>query len=59
MPRKIRYESMHPDAVFIPPRVHEPAWCAQFGNGNFEMKATSLGELLNRLEQLDGSAVPV
>jgi len=53
VPRKIRYESLHADVTLIPPCVHDPKWTAHFGSGNFEMKATELSQLLDRLEALD------
>ena len=53
VPRKERWERDHPDAEFFPPCEHDPKWHVRWENGQFEVKALHLSDLMKQLEKLD------
>jgi len=53
VPRKLRYQMLHPDAVFFPPCEHDPMWRVKLDDGATEVKALQLVTLMEKLEKLD------
>ena len=53
VPRKLRYQLLHPDAEFFPPCEHELMWRARLNGGTTEVKAIHLIDLMDRLERLE------
>ena len=53
VPRKLRYQLLHPDAEFFPPCVHEPKWRVVLDDGATEVRAVQLVALMDKLEKLD------
>lgn len=54
VPRKLRYQLLHPGVMLSPPCEHDPMWRARLDDGKeTEVKAIHLSELLDELERLD------
>ena len=53
VPRKLRYQLLHPDTEFFPPCEHDPMWRVRLDGGGTEVKAMQLVDLMERLERLD------
>ena len=53
VPRKLRYQLLHPDTEFFPPCEHDPMWRVRLDGGGTEVKAMQLVDLMERLEWLD------
>lgn len=53
VPRKLRYQLLHPDAEFFPPCEHDPMWRVRLDGGATEVKAMQLISLMERLEKLE------
>ena len=54
VPRKLRYQLLHPDTEFFPPCEHDPMWRARLDDGKeTEIKRIHLSELLDELEKMD------
>ena len=58
MPRKLRYQLLHPDTEFFPPCEHDPMWRVRLDGGGTEVKAMQLVDLMERLERLEQASGP-
>ena len=45
VPRKLRYQLLHPDTEFFPPCEHDPMWRVRLDGGGTEVKAMQLVDL--------------